>query len=102
MIRTVGNNGGTPIDPATRHAGKDAVANKIAKAETLGALKIRAGNGEGMPTRMEQSGASFSNFSAQLGLGEAILEGTGAQQTAETLSRLRSEARQQTKTDRDP
>jgi hypothetical protein len=102
MIRTVGNNGGTSIDPATRHAGQDVVANKIAKAETLGALKIRAGNGEGMPTWVEESGAAFDRFSAELGLGEAVLEGTGAQQTAETLSRLRAEARQQTKADRDP
>jgi hypothetical protein len=92
MIRTVGNNSGTPIDPAGRHVGQDAVASKIAKAETLGALKVRAGTGEGMPTAMEPAGPSLSRFSAELGLTAEILEGNGAQETAETLGRLRAEA----------
>lgn len=101
MIRTVGNSSSGSIDPA-RHAGQDTLANKIARAETLGALKIRAGNGEGMPTVTYQTGEAFRRFSAQLGLGEEILGGNGGHDTAETLSRLRSEAKQQTKNDREP
>lgn len=99
MIRSVGNNGGTPLDPATRHAGQDTAASKIAKAETLGALKIRAGNGEGMPTTSDKTGDAFRRFSAELGLGAEILEGTGAHEKSQTVSRLRTEARQQIRND---
>lgn len=99
MIRTVGNNGGTSIDPAARHAGEGTFASKIAKAETLADLKIRAGNGEGMPIMADQTGDAFRRFSAQFRLGAEIFEGTGAHEKAETISRLRSDAKQQTKDD---
>lgn len=93
MIRTVGNSGGTTIGSAAGHAGQDTLATKIAAAETLAALKIRIGTGEGMPPPMERPGEAFGRFSAQLGLGTEILEGNGVREKAETLSRLRSEAK---------
>lgn len=102
MINTVGKGGGISLDPAARHGGQDTVASKIAKAETLGALKIRAGSGEGMPVVADKMGEAFGRFSAEFDLGAEILDGTGAREKGETLIRLRSEARQQAKDDREP
>jgi hypothetical protein len=96
MIRTVGNNGGASIDPAASQAGKQTFVDKIAQAETLGTLKIRAGNGEGLPTMPDKPGHAFSQFSEQLGMGSEILDGVGVSDTASTLNTLRSSARQQT------
>jgi hypothetical protein len=102
MIRTVGNNGGTPIDPAANHAARDSRADSIAKAQSLGALRISAGGGDGSPPVEDGHGAAISRFSEQLGLGPDILLGIGADEKAAAIGEMRSDIGQASKSGRKP